>query len=154
MTRAHRRPPSGERTPRPRRRRADRHPDAPASHRRWTGVRRQRGQVAVEYLGIIPLLMLVALATVQVGLIAYAAQQAGTASRAAARAAGQDGAELGYEQAGRTAMSGWLAENANFGQRQGQDEVTVRVEVEVPSVIPGVDDPFGPAVRTTTMPRD
>ncbi len=43
---------------------------------------RDRGQVAIEYLGFIPILLLVALAAVQLGLVAYTAQQAGTAARA------------------------------------------------------------------------
>ena len=51
---------------------------------------RDRGQVALEYLGFVPLLILVALAGIQLGLIAYAAQQAGTAARAGARAASLD----------------------------------------------------------------
>ncbi|MDV9173230.1 pilus assembly protein, partial [Streptomyces sp. W16] len=45
---------------------------------------RDRGQVAIEYLGFIPILILVTLAAVQLGLIAYAAEQAGTAARAGA----------------------------------------------------------------------
>ncbi|MBA0051312.1 pilus assembly protein [Streptomyces sp. AJS327] len=117
--------------------------------------RGERGQVAIEYLGMIPLLILVAMAAIQLGLIAYAAQQAGTASRAAARIASQEDTPLGYQDAGREAMSDWLADNATItSEGGGPEEVTVRVEVEIPSVIPGVDDPFGPAVRTTTMPRD
>lgn len=45
---------------------------------------RDRGQVALEYLGFLPVLILVAMAGVQLGLIAYTAQQAGTAARAGA----------------------------------------------------------------------
>lgn len=43
---------------------------------------RDRGQVAIEYLGFLPILVLVGMAVVQLGLIAYTAQQAGTAARA------------------------------------------------------------------------
>lgn len=46
-----------------------------------------RGQVAIEYLGFLPILVLVGMAAVQLGLIAYTAQQAGTAARAGARSA-------------------------------------------------------------------
>lgn len=42
---------------------------------------RDRGQVAIEYLGFIPVLLLVTLAAVQLGLVAYTAEQAGTAAR-------------------------------------------------------------------------
>ncbi|NEC52522.1 septum formation initiator, partial [Actinospica acidiphila] len=37
---------------------------------------RDRGQVAIEYLGFLPVLLIVAMAAVQLGLIAYTAQQA------------------------------------------------------------------------------
>ena len=49
--------------------------------------RRDAGQVAIEYLGFIPILLIVALAGIQIGAVAYAAEQAGTAARAGARAA-------------------------------------------------------------------
>jgi Flp pilus assembly protein TadG len=51
---------------------------------------RDRGQVALEYLGFIPVLLIVGLAGVQLGAVAYAAEQAGTAARAGARAASLD----------------------------------------------------------------
>jgi hypothetical protein len=48
---------------------------------------RDRGQVAIEYLGFIPILILVTLAAVQLGLIAYTAggdgSQGGRAQRLA-----------------------------------------------------------------------
>ncbi|MYX55476.1 septum formation initiator, partial [Streptomyces sp. SID8382] len=46
---------------------------------------RDRGSASIEFLGFLPILILVALAAVQLGIAAYAAQQAGTAARAAAR---------------------------------------------------------------------
>ncbi|MER7186189.1 TadE/TadG family type IV pilus assembly protein, partial [Streptomyces hyaluromycini] len=46
---------------------------------------RDRGQVAIEYLGFLPILLLVGLAGIQLGAVAYAAEQAGTAARAGAR---------------------------------------------------------------------
>ena len=46
---------------------------------------------SIEFLGFLPILLLVALAVVQLGLAAYAVQQAGTAARAAARTASMDG---------------------------------------------------------------
>jgi hypothetical protein len=39
---------------------------------------KDRGQVAIEYLGFLPILLLLAVAGVQLGLAAYTAQQAGT----------------------------------------------------------------------------
>jgi hypothetical protein len=111
--------------------------------------RRDRGQVAIEYLGFLPILLLVAMAAVQLGLIAYTAQQAGTAARAGARSASlQDSAE----QACRQAVSSWLADGTSCPPAYGGDEVTVTATVDIPSIVPGWD--FDPVSKTATMPLD
>ncbi|MEU9069689.1 TadE/TadG family type IV pilus assembly protein [Streptomyces sp. NPDC048109] len=111
---------------------------------------RDRGQVAIEYLGFLPILVLVGMAVVQLGLIAYTAQQAGTAARAGARSA-----SLG-ESAGAAcavAVSSRLADGTScLESSYGGDEVTVTATVEIPSIVPGWD--FDPARRTATMPLD
>jgi Flp pilus assembly protein TadG len=110
---------------------------------------RDRGQVALEYLGFIPVLILVAMAGVQLGLIAYAAQQAGTAARAGARSASL----AGSAQAGcSNAVSSWLADGTSCPAAIGGDEVTVTASVDIPSIVPGWD--FGSATKRATMPRD
>ncbi|WP_232542760.1 TadE/TadG family type IV pilus assembly protein [Streptomyces sp. QHH-9511] len=112
---------------------------------------RDRGQVAVEYLGFLPVLLLVALAGIQLGLAAYAAQQAGTGARAAARAATHDTAEIGPEAAGKSAMSGWIAERSDVSTPGGAaDEVTATVTVTIPSVVPFWD--FGDVRRSAVLP--
>ncbi|MFE9019938.1 TadE/TadG family type IV pilus assembly protein [Streptomyces sp. NPDC007808] len=111
---------------------------------------RDRGQVAIEYLGFIPILILVAMACVQLGLIAYAAQQAGTAARAGARAASLEAGAAG--QGCRVAVSDWLADGTDCTEAPGGDEVTVTATVEIPSIVPGWD--FDPARKTATMPLD
>ncbi|MFF3715157.1 TadE/TadG family type IV pilus assembly protein [Streptomyces prasinus] len=111
------------------------------------GRHRDRGQVAIEYLGFLPVLLIVALAGVQLGLIAYTAQQAGTAARAGARSA-----SLG-EAAGpacAVAVSDWLATDCRGAG--GGDEVTVTATITIPSIVPGWD--FGQARKTATMPMD
>ncbi|MFI9174250.1 TadE/TadG family type IV pilus assembly protein [Streptomyces lincolnensis] len=109
---------------------------------------RDRGQVALEYLGFIPILILVAMAGVQIGLIAYTAQQAGTAARAGARAAS---IEPGTAQAGcANAISDWLSVACDAAQ--GGDTVTVTATVEIPSIVPGWQ--FDAARKTATMPLD
>ncbi|EGX59556.1 septum site-determining protein [Streptomyces zinciresistens K42] len=108
---------------------------------------RDRGQVALEYLGFVPVLLLVALAGIQVGLIAYAAQQAGTAARAGARAASL---EQSAQAACSNAVSDWLTVTCGAGG--GGDEVTVTAVVRIPSVVPGWQ--FDPAEKTATMPLD
>jgi len=105
--------------------------------------------VALEYLGFLPVLIIVAMAAVQLGLVAYTAQQAGTAARAGARSASLD---RGAQGACMAAVSSWLADGTDCGEAEGGDEVTVTATVEIPSIVPGWD--FGPARRTATMPVD
>ncbi|MEU1369716.1 hypothetical protein ABZ454_26765 [Streptomyces sp. NPDC005803] len=116
---------------------------------------RDRGQVAFEYMGFIPLLLLVGLCAIQLGIAAYAVNQAGTGARAAARTASHDVPPISPELAGKRAMSDWISKNGNadISGVYGSETVTYTVEVKIPSIIPWVDD-FGPATRTSTMPRD
>ncbi|MFH9736996.1 TadE/TadG family type IV pilus assembly protein [Streptomyces roseolus] len=111
---------------------------------------RDRGQAAIEYLGFLPLLLLVGLAGLQLGLAAYAAQQAGTAARAAARAATSDEEDApDASAAARAAVSGWL--DVSGGEPAfGDGDVTVTVRVEVPQVVPFWT--FDPVKRSATMP--
>ncbi|WP_037683405.1 TadE/TadG family type IV pilus assembly protein [Streptomyces griseus] len=109
--------------------------------------RRDRGQVAIEYLGFVPILMLVALAGIQLGIIAYAAQQAGTAARAGARAASLGGSA---QQGCQAAVSDWIS--VSCSPEPGGDEVKVTATVQIPSVVLIWD--FDPAVKTATMPID
>ncbi|WP_351226070.1 TadE/TadG family type IV pilus assembly protein [Streptomyces sp. NPDC002133] len=122
-----------------------------------TGIRRRdRGQVAVEYLGFIPLLLLVGLFAIQLGVAAYTANQAGTGARAAARMASFDNPDMTARQAAQGSMSEWLTDAEDefdvIGSGGG-DEVTYTVRVKVPSVVPGIDD-WGWAERSSTMPVD
>ncbi|KPC66718.1 TadE/TadG family type IV pilus assembly protein [Streptomyces chattanoogensis] len=117
------------------------------------GRRRDRGQVSIEFLGFLPVLLAVALAVVQLGLGAYAVQQAGTGARAAARTASLDEAdgETDPRGAGLAAMSGWIAEGAKISVGDDGSAVHATVSVRIPSLIPGVAD-FGSATRSATMP--
>ncbi|MFE7950131.1 TadE family protein [Streptomyces sp. NPDC057426] len=114
--------------------------------------RRDRGQVAVEYLGFLPILLLVGLAGIQLGIAAYAAQQAGTGARAAARAATHDEATIGPQEAGRAAMSDWIAERSVVSPSEGAGEFTATVRVRIPSVVPFWDG-FGSVTRSATLPQ-
>ncbi|MER5180258.1 TadE/TadG family type IV pilus assembly protein [Streptomyces sp. NPDC002896] len=114
--------------------------------------RRERGQVAIEYVGLLPILLIVGLLAVQLGLALYAAQQAGTAARAAARVASHDNTDVDYRTAGRDSVSDWLDVQVELDPVGAFDEVKVTAKVDVPSVIPGVG--FGEAKRSVTMPRD
>ncbi|MFE4793524.1 TadE/TadG family type IV pilus assembly protein [Streptomyces sp. NPDC056708] len=122
--------------------------------RRAAAPRQDRGQVAIEYMGFIPLLLLVGLLTIQLGVAAYAVNQAGTGARAAARSASQDVPRGDPERAGREAMSDWLGSyrNSRFSRDAGSRKVTYTTRVKIPSVVPGIDD-WGWARRSSTMPR-
>ncbi|WP_228454728.1 TadE family protein, partial [Streptomyces alkaliphilus] len=112
----------------------------------------QRGVTAVEFAGWLPILLLVALAGIQLGVAGFAVQQAGSAARAAARVAAQE--EIGHRwaEAGRAATSDWLSVSLGMGEACG-DVTTVTASVEVPSVMPFLPSP-GTARRTVTMPCD
>ncbi len=110
--------------------------------------RRDRGQAAIEYLGFLPVLLIVAMAAVQLGLIAYTAQQAGTAARAGARSAPGPG-RPGRLHGRRQLLAGRRHLLRHIG---GGDEVTVTARVDIPSIVPGWD--FGSAGRSATMPVD
>ncbi|MEU9856733.1 TadE/TadG family type IV pilus assembly protein [Streptomyces sp. NPDC047974] len=110
---------------------------------------RDRGQAAIEYLGFLPVLLLVGLAGLQLGLAAYAAQQAGTAARAAARAATSDAEDApSPEAAAAAAVSGWLDLGVEGGG--GDGEFTATVRVEIPRVVPFWS--FDPVEKSATMP--
>ena len=113
----------------------------------------ERGASSLEFAGMLPLLLLVAMAGIQLGLAGYAVQQAGTGARAAARLAGQQDTADGYAAGGRAAMSGWTAKRSTFALSGGGDEVTVETTVTIPSVLPGLGS-LGTASRSATMPAD
>ncbi|NED11103.1 TadE/TadG family type IV pilus assembly protein [Streptomyces sp. SID9124] len=119
--------------------------------RRPTGTR-QRGQAAIEYVGVLTLLLVVALAVVQLGLAVYAAQQAGTAARAAARVASTDHQTGRAGAVARESMSGWLADGASVSTGAGAESVTVTVRVSVPTLLPMFS--FGSVEKSATMPSD
>jgi Flp pilus assembly protein TadG len=110
---------------------------------------RDRGQVAIEYLGFLPILLIVAMAAVQLGLIAYTAQQAGTAARTGARSASLD---EDYQRDCKAAISDWLADETTCSAAYSGDEVTVTASVHIPSIVPGWN--FDNARKTATMPLD
>ncbi|MFE1960046.1 TadE family protein [Streptomyces sp. NPDC059479] len=111
----------------------------------------ERGQAAIEYVGVIALLIFVALAAIQLGMAAYAVQQAGTASRAAARAASYREAAMTPKTAGEAAVSDWLVVHIDTPTSAG-DEITATARVEIPEILPIFE--LGEAERSTTMPLD
>ncbi|MFB7467871.1 TadE/TadG family type IV pilus assembly protein [Streptomyces sp. NPDC056224] len=116
-------------------------------HRKW---RSDRGQVAIEYIGFVPILLFVALCGIQLGWVAYAEEQAGTAARTAARVEARNGE--GGEAAGRAAISAGLASTARFEWSNTNDVISVKVILTANSIVPGLD--AHKASATAVMPND
>ncbi|WP_260332837.1 TadE family protein [Streptomyces beigongshangae] len=111
-------------------------------------LRDDRGVSMLEFAGFLPVLLLIGMAAIQLGLIGYGINQAGSGARAAARAAsqGEDGGA-----AGAAAVSGWLDPSVSAPGGTG-DLVTATVTLQVPAVIPLL--PEVTVQRDATMPND
>ncbi|WP_322974213.1 pilus assembly protein [Actinacidiphila epipremni] len=100
-------------------------------------------------------MLLIALAGIQLGLVAYCGEQAGTAARTAARTAAlpaPDGGIARGRTAGENAVSDWLTAHVTV-RSASADGYRAQASVDVPSVLPGVHL-FGPVSRSATMPRE
>lgn len=102
---------------------------------------------------MLPFLLLIALAGIQLGLVAYCGQQAGTAARTAARTAAQPAPHPDAGDAGESAVSGWVDVDIAFPGTDDGRKVTASATVRIPSVLPGVSF-FDPVTRSATMPRE
>ncbi|MFJ3959774.1 TadE/TadG family type IV pilus assembly protein [Streptomyces sp. NPDC090036] len=111
---------------------------------------KDRGQATLEYIGFIPILLLVALCGIQLGWTAYCVQQAQTAARTAARVEARK-PEAG-EAAGLAAIKASLRAGADIAISKPGDTVTATVTLTIKSVVPGMGD--GSVTRTATMPND
>ncbi|MGW8378792.1 TadE/TadG family type IV pilus assembly protein [Streptomyces sp. ODS28] len=121
---------------------------------RWRACRSDdRGVSSLEFVGLLPLLLLVGCAALQLGIVGYAVQQAGTGARAAARAASQEDLADGAQATGRAAMSGWTAGRSDIAVDPCGEETKATVTVDIPSLIPGIGG-LGSASRSATMPCD
>ncbi|MET9407316.1 TadE family protein [Streptomyces sp. NPDC002935] len=113
-------------------------------------LRGDRGVSILEFTGFLPILLLIGMAAIQLGLIGYGVNQAGSGARAAARAASQQGGPPAGVAAGQAAVSGWL--DPQVSPEKGAETTTATVVVHVPGVIPlfgGYD-----VTRRATMPTD
>ncbi|GGQ35595.1 MULTISPECIES: TadE/TadG family type IV pilus assembly protein [Streptomyces] len=111
-------------------------------------IRSDRGQVALEYIGFVPILLFVALCGIQLGWVAYVHEQADTAARTAARVEAQ--------HRGRGEAAGVAAVREGLGARvvvsRTADAVTAVATIRVNSIIPGLDP--DDARATAVMPND
>ncbi|MFF4390214.1 TadE/TadG family type IV pilus assembly protein [Streptomyces sp. NPDC001552] len=113
--------------------------------RNW---RSDRGQVAIEYIGFVPILLFVALCGIQLGWVGYVHEQADTAARTAARVEARHKGR--GEAAGYAAIREGL--RATVVVDPGADAVTATVTIRINSIIPGLDP--DDAVATAIMPND
>ncbi len=115
--------------------------------------RDDRGVTAVEYIGFLPILILIGICVVQFGLAAFTIQQAGTAARTAARISSQSDDDAAGAAAGESAVSELLQGNTDVDMSGGSfEDARATATVEIPSIIPGFS--FDPVQRTSIMPRD
>lgn len=110
--------------------------------------RGDRGASILEFAGFLPILIIIGLACIQLGLIGYGINQAGTGARAAARAASLDRDGVA---AGVASVSDWLDPDVDAPLGAG-DTTTATVTVSVPAIIPLFDD--WDIQRSATMPND
>ncbi|MET9493374.1 TadE/TadG family type IV pilus assembly protein [Streptomyces sp. NPDC006552] len=102
----------------------------------------------LEFAGFLPFLLVIGMAAIQLGLVGYGANQAGSAARAAARA---ESLTPGTAAAAATAStSAWL--QPSLGGCGGDATITCTVTVHVDAIIPLFDG--WDLHRTATMPND
>lgn len=111
---------------------------------------RDKGQVALEYIGFLPILLLVGLGGIQLGWSAYVVQQAQTAARTAARVEAREPGE--GEQAGLAAITPSLVAGAVVDVNKTPDAVRATVRLTIESILPGMADRS--VIRTAVMPND
>ncbi|MET9854740.1 TadE/TadG family type IV pilus assembly protein [Streptomyces sp. NPDC006450] len=111
---------------------------------------RDRGQVALEYIGFLPFLLLVGLGGIQLGWTAYVTQQAETAARTAARAEARYPGE--GVATGLAAIRPSLAARTVIAPATNEDAITMTVTITIESILPGVGERS--VIRTAVMPND
>ncbi|MFJ8657828.1 TadE/TadG family type IV pilus assembly protein [Streptomyces sp. NPDC093795] len=100
--------------------------------------RDDRGQVAVEFLGMVPVILLTLVLLWQVVLVGYTYTLAGNAADEAARACAVDGD--GVAAASRHIDGAWSVSGGDCGG--SDDMVHVTVTLRVPVLVPGVGGLF------------
>ena len=114
-----------------------------------------RGQSSAEFMGMMPILLMVLLAFWQVGLVGYTFVIAGHAAREGARELATDPADEKddrpyYDTAREDIPKAWR-KGADIKKRA---DVKVRVSLKVPVVVPGLRSPFEIASEVATSVED
>ncbi|MFJ9338088.1 TadE/TadG family type IV pilus assembly protein [Streptomyces sp. NPDC101733] len=118
-----------------------------ASVRRSTG--RDRGQVAVEFVGMVPLILLLVAAVWECVLIGYAFSLVGNAADEAARAGAVKGGAACQAAAGEHIGGAWgMSVECNEAGDVYKAKVTVRIPVFFPGLnFGGIDGTAGAAME-------
>ena len=118
------------------------HDGGQGARRAW----RERGAAALEFVGVLPIVLLMGALAFQMGLVGWAMVSTGHAARDAARAK-----VLGHDPqvAARGALPGILRSEPELSSQVRSDSVEYTVVVEVPSLI-GI--PLGTVKRSAEMP--
>ncbi|WP_328950197.1 pilus assembly protein [Streptomyces sp. NBC_00184] len=109
---------------------------------------RDRGQTAIEFVGVTPLIILLLIALWQCALFGYTFILAGNAADVAARAGNgaQGNQDAACRRAGREDLPSAWQGKAYFGcDTEAGPLYKARVELDVPVLVPGVLD-WGPTV--------
>ena len=109
-------------------------------------LRGERGQVALEFIGMLPLLLLVALLVWQLLLAGYTVISAENAARTASRVDGRGGNPV---KAAKASLTLGLDRDANVTMKG--EKATVRVRM--PIVAPGFNSPRFTAERSAELPQ-
>lgn len=109
--------------------------------------RREQGAAGVEFLGIVPIVIIALLVALQVGVAGWTVVAVGEAARDGARAA-----SLGLDpgSAARTALPGSLTPTAQ-SVNNTPDGYRYTVRVAIPSLVPGL--PMPQVERSAEMPN-
>ena len=111
--------------------------------------RTQRGSASLEFLGALPLILLAALAGIQLLLTTTTVTAAQNAARAGSRAAGLGATAPAAKGAALDALPSWLRGDARF-TLQGTKATVV---LEVPLVLPGLSTSALTVSRRAELPK-
>jgi pilus assembly protein CpaE len=127
-----------------------------AGHRGLLGrLAGERGQVAVEFGGVLPLFLLLVIVLWQVGLTGYTYVVAGHAAREGARKLAVDPTDGPKEFPYRDEANAALPKPWRHGSAIDKtDEVTVKVSLRVPMFLPGVASPWHVTTKAVTSVED
>lgn len=108
----------------------------------------ERGAAAVEFIGVVPAIILAAVIALQLGIVGWSVVSAADAARAGARAASVN---VDPQLAAERALPGRLAEDAEMRGSHGGGGFRYTVSVRIPSIVPGITLPR--VDRSADMPN-